>query len=155
MRRPGEGVIPPFSTSRRIGISYREPAVPAAASSETDRGKGIARGALELGLGACGRTSTLALLQAWFGALVRSLPTSRHSGDSHRDTCSLVRDWAPKWDAVEEVHSLSGDVDYHGAIRHGAGRTTYGRLICFRYMAGLDTCRAGFHWVPRRDTLSS
>ncbi|XP_020095542.1 uncharacterized protein LOC109715122 isoform X1 [Ananas comosus] len=40
--RPDKGAIPPFSTSRRIGFSFREPAVPAAASSETDRGKGVA-----------------------------------------------------------------------------------------------------------------
>nr|CAD1821747.1 unnamed protein product [Ananas comosus var. bracteatus] len=25
------------------------------------------------------------------------------------------------------------------------------RLICLRRMAGLDTCRAGFRWVPGRD----
>nr|CAD1837055.1 unnamed protein product [Ananas comosus var. bracteatus] len=37
-----------------------------------------------------------------------------------------VRDWAPKWIAVEKAHSKSGDVDYHGAIRLGIGQTAYG-----------------------------
>nr|CAD1821583.1 unnamed protein product [Ananas comosus var. bracteatus] len=43
-------------------------------------------------------------LYRYKGPCTGSLPTSRHSGDSHRDICSPVRDWAPKWIAVGEAH---------------------------------------------------
>nr|CAD1827547.1 unnamed protein product [Ananas comosus var. bracteatus] len=36
-----------------------------------------------------------------------------------------------------------------------AGLPTGRRLICFRHMAGLDTHRAGFRWIPGRDSTSS
>nr|CAD1839620.1 unnamed protein product [Ananas comosus var. bracteatus] len=48
-----------------------------------------------------------------------------------------VRDWAPKWIAVGKAHSLSGDVDYHGAIRLGTGQTAYG------WVYRPDSLRAG------------
>nr|CAD1837536.1 unnamed protein product [Ananas comosus var. bracteatus] len=51
------------------------------------------------------RMFTLAYHCAHLHMLVRVTPTSRHSGDSHRDISSPVRDWTPKWDAVGEAHS--------------------------------------------------
>nr|CAD1839531.1 unnamed protein product [Ananas comosus var. bracteatus] len=103
--------------------------------------------------------------------LYGSLPTSRHSGVSLRDLCSLVRyrvaygAWRdrliPRVGMLELHWHLGGTsqtlpVAFH--FGRGSGSRERFRLELAierfgdRHMAGLGTRRAGLRWVPGRDT---